>query len=203
MGVTSPAIDARWLEALHRLASRSAHELKGALNGVSVNLEVIRSRTEKAGVMASAVNTFAAGAANQLDGVIALSEALLGLTRPAREPVELGVEVQRIIILLGAAARADGRQLAIDDPPAFNGLGVTSAAGSAVRLAICESMLAAVDASAEVHCTAFAERASATIRVEAGEGNTLVIDEGLVVAVKEAGIHIQVERSAISISFPR
>ena len=129
----------------HRLVGRSAHELKGALNGVSVNQEVIRSRAEKANMMAASLSSFAAAAAEQLDVVISLTEALLGLTRTAPEPMDVGVEVRRIAILLGAAARSDGKQLTLDDAAALSALGVTSAPGSAVRLAICESLLAAVD----------------------------------------------------------
>ena len=102
MTASSWEVDARWLEALHRLVGRAAHELKGALNGVSVNQEVIRSRSENPNAMASAVSPFAAAAASQLDVVISLTDALLGLTRPAREPVDVGLEARRIAILLGA-----------------------------------------------------------------------------------------------------
>src|SRR5215208_2051275 len=132
----SPATEARWLDALQRLAGRAAHELKGALNGVSVNLEVIRSRAGRANAPASSVSTFADAAAAQLDDVIELSEALLGLSRPSREPVEIGAETRRIIILLSAAARADGRRLTAEDAATFDQLGVTSASGSAVRVAV-------------------------------------------------------------------
>src|SRR4051794_28248808 len=115
MTAGSPATDARWLDALHRLVGRAAHEVKGALNGVSVNLEVTRSRALKPEVMASAVAPFANAASDQLDIVIALTDALLALTRPAREPVEIAGETRRIVILLGAAARADGKQVTIEN----------------------------------------------------------------------------------------
>jgi hypothetical protein len=172
------------------------------LNGVSVNLEVIRSRSGKPNATVSAVGPFADAASDQLDSVIALTEALLGLTRPAREPVDVAVEARRIVILLGAVARADGRQLTIDDA-GFEGLGVTSAPGSVVRLAICECLLTAVDASTQVNCTAIAGSQGQTIHVETGEGHAMAVDAELVVAAAEGGIHIQAERSAISISFPR
>jgi hypothetical protein len=98
---SSREIDALWLDALYRLVGRSAHELKGALNGVSVNQEVIRSRAEKANMMAASLSSFAAAASEQLDMVISLTEALLGLTRKGPEPTNVGVEVRRIAILLG------------------------------------------------------------------------------------------------------
>jgi len=127
MTASSSELDARWLAALARLVDRAAHELKGALNGVSVNQEVIRSRAEKPNTSAASVSSFAAAAADQLDVVISLTEALLALTRRAREPVDVGAEVRRIAILLGAAARSDGKRLTVDDATAWSSVGATSA----------------------------------------------------------------------------
>ena len=204
-GVTqlSSSIDARWLDALQRLSSRAAHELRGALNGVSVNVEVIRSRAAKASASAGSLSSFAEAASAQVDEVIELTEALLGLARPAREPVELATETKRIVTLLAAAARADSRRLQIDDVTALNGLGVTSAPGSAVRVAVCECLLAAVGSSAKIKCTAIADASSPVIRIEAPEGEPISLPSDVAVAAAESGIDIQVEASAISISFPR
>ena len=201
-GVSS-SIDARWLDALQRLASRVAHELRGALNGVSVNVEVVRSRAAKATASAAALEPFADAASAQLDDVIELTEALLGLARPAREPVDVGTEVKRIVTLLSAAARADSRRLTIDDVAALNGLGTTSAPGSALRFVGCEWLLAAVEASTKTRCVAVSDAASAAIRVETLDGETPSLPSDLVAVAAEWGIDIQVEPSAISISFPR
>ena len=201
-GVSS-SIDARWLDALQRLASRVAHELRGALNGVSVNVEVVRSRAAKATASAAALEPFADAASAQLDDVIELTEALLGLARPAREPVDVGTEVKRIVTLLSAAARADSRRLTIDDVAALNGLGTTSAPGSALRFVGCECLLAAVEASTKTRCVAVSDAASAAIRVETLDGETPSLPSDLVAVAAEWGIDIQVEPSAISISFPR
>ena len=50
------AADALWLETLQRICGRAAHELKGALNGASVNLEVVRSRATRAEALASSIS---------------------------------------------------------------------------------------------------------------------------------------------------
>src|SRR4249920_2259514 len=92
-------MDSLWLETLHRICGRAAHELKGALNGVSVNLEVVRSRSDKPDTPASSVNKYATAASNQLDGVITMTEAVLSLAREAREPVEIAMVVQKILDL--------------------------------------------------------------------------------------------------------
>jgi signal transduction histidine kinase len=199
----SSSIEARWLEALQRLAARAAHELRGALNGVSVNVEVIRSRAAKATASAAAVGPFAEAASAQLDDVIELTEALLGLARPAREPTEIATETRRIVTLLSAAARADNRRLAIDDVTALNGLGVTSAPGAAVRFTVCECLTAAIDGSVRARCIAVTDAASPGIRIEASEAETISLPSDLVVVAAESGIDVQVEPSAVSISFPR
>jgi signal transduction histidine kinase len=200
---SSREIDARWLDALSRLIGRAAHELKGALNGVSVNQEVVRSRAEKENTMAASLSSFATAAAEQLDVVISLTDALLGLTRKGPEPINVGVEVRRIAILLGAAARSDGKQLTLDDAAALSALGVTSAPVSAVRLAICESLLAAVEANTTVRCTAVADPRTPVIRIESNDGNAMTVQSEIVIAAGDAGISIRAEPSAVSISFPR
>ena len=194
-------VDALWLATLHRICSRAAHEVKGALNGVSVNLEVVRSRSEKADAPASAVKQYASSASNQLDGVIDMTEALLALGRPAREPVELAVMVRRFDALLGPAAKAEGRRLEIDG--SLDSIGLTSASGRVARLSIGASLLAAIESSAHVRCTSTREGASSTLRIESCDGAPLAADDAIVNAAAGAGIKVQAEPSAISISFPR
>ena len=200
--ISSTEIDARWLDALSRLVGRAAHEVKGALNGVSVNQEVIRSRAEKANTLAASLSSFAGAAAEQLEVVISLTDALLGLTRKA-EPTDVGVEVRRIAILLGAAARSDGKQLTLDDAAALSALGSTSAPSSAVRLAICESLLAAVETNTNVYCAAVADPGTPAIRIESRDGNAMTVGSEIVIAAADAGITIRAEPSAVCISFPR
>jgi hypothetical protein len=195
-----PSVDALWLDTLQRICTRSAHELKGALNGVSVNLEVVRSRSERSDAQASAVAKFASSATDQLGAVIAMTDALLSLARPAREPVDIGAVIRRLDTLLSAAARADGRRLelrgAIDD------IGVTSTIGNAARLALGASVLAAIEASCDVVCDAMVGTA-AVVRIECRDGATPAIDADVIAVAAEQGIGLHSESSVISISFPR
>jgi len=197
----STCVDALWLATLHRIFARAAHEVKGALNGVSVNLEVVRSRAEKPDAPASAVRQYAASASGQLEGVIDMSEALLALGRPVREPVEIALMVRRFGALLGPAAKADSRLLEIDD--SLEVVGLTPANGSVVRLSIGATLLAAIEASAHVRCTATRAEASSTLRIESGDSALLAADDVIVNIAAAAGIKMQAEPSAISISFPR
>ena len=101
-----------WLSALQEIGRRSGHEVRNALNGVAVNLEVVRARAARAGD--DSVSRFADTAAEQLEGLTRLTEALVGLLRPAPEPLDLVVEVDRLVAILGAAARADGGEVAVE-----------------------------------------------------------------------------------------
>ena len=145
----------------------------------------------------SALTTFAEAAAKQLDAAIEMTEAVLMLARPAKAPVDVGTTVRRVQALLGPVAKADERRLEIDG--SLEALGTTTADGTAVRLAIGASMLAAIDASARVRCLA----RNGVLRLEV-DGGTVPLPGGDVIgAAREAGIDIQAESSAISISFPR
>lgn len=207
-------VDSLWLDTLQRIAERGAHELKGALNGVAVNLEVVRSRAEKPDVAASAVKNFANAAVDQLESVIEISEALLALSRPVRLPVELGRVVRAVGSLLVPAARADGRELVLDGP--LDALGTTSADGSAARLVIAAGLLAGVEASTRVTCRAVPGDDAPAVRIEcvaaagaavAEEGESdgcapMLADDVSAVA-RSAGIRVEAEPSAMSITFPR
>jgi nitrogen fixation/metabolism regulation signal transduction histidine kinase len=105
---------ALWLSCFGRLAGRSAHELKNPLNGLALNLEVVRSRSARAGTEGSAIAPFAAAAASELERTIPLVEALLALARPLPIPVDLRTALQPLSVLYGAIAVAAGGSLAID-----------------------------------------------------------------------------------------
>jgi hypothetical protein len=198
-----PSVDVLWLDALQRISSRAAHELKGALNGVSVNLEVVRSRSERADAPASAVAKFATSATDQLTTVIAMTDALLTLARPVREPVEIGAAIRRLGVLLISSAKADGRTLAFEGP--MDDLGTTSAPGNTARMALAAGLLAALDASMHVVCGVAVDSGAATVvvRIECRDGAAALSEADVVAVAAEQGVELHAESSAISISFPR
>lgn len=196
------AVDLLWLETLQRLCARAAHELKGALNGVSVNLEVVRSRSGRPDTPASAVRSYAASAADQFDIVIEMSAALLSLAREVRGQVEIGATVRHVFELLERSAKVDGRRLEVAG--SLGDLGVTSAEGNAPRLAIGACLLSAMDSATHVICSAAGDGDQPTFQIVSGDGAVLNPPASSIVdAAAEAGIRIQAERSAISIVFPR
>jgi signal transduction histidine kinase len=195
---SSPGTDALWLETFQRVCGKVAHELKGALNGVSLNLEVVRSRSLKADGAASAVASFAGSAATQFEAVMDMTEALLALSRATQGRVDTGATTRWLVALLAPAAKADGRELRIEG--SLETVGTTSADGSASRLAIGATLLAAVESSQSVVCRATDDR----LQITSADGTAVAtVSDDVLTALKDVGIEIQAERSAISITFPR
>jgi len=194
---TPPSIDALWLETLQRVSSRIAHELRGALNGVAVNLEVVRTRSARAETPASAAATFATAASEQFDVVMDMAEALLALSRAASGAADLSATTMQFVALLAPVAKADGRVLRVDGT--LESIARSSCDATAARLAIGTALLAASDAAGHVVCRAVGQ--TLIVESEGGELSARLPDD-VVSALKDAGIELQAEPSAISITFP-
>ena len=141
-----PAADVAtlWLETLQRLVDRAAHEIKGALNGVALNVEVARSRSSRPGAEASAVAPYAAAAAQQLELLTAQTEAVLALARPARGRCDVGLLLGRLTDLATPIARASGGELRTSTAPDA-GEAMVRAAPEVARLALGAAMLAVLE----------------------------------------------------------
>jgi signal transduction histidine kinase len=197
------SVDELWLDVLQQVSARTAHELKGALNGVAVNLEVVRSRSVKPDAPANAVAPFAASAADQLDAVVDMTEALLKLARPAREPVDVGETLNCLASLVAPSARAEGGSLRIETPTREITGGTVPAPGNVVRLLIGAALLAGLARKGDIRC-----------RVEVGEETVVGIEcvdaEGplelpvdVLAVAAAADIRVQGEGQSISLAFPR
>jgi len=121
---------------------RAAHEIKDALNGVSLNVEVIRSRSSQPDSGTVEVAPFAVAAAEQLEVLAERNEALLFLTRaPRSEQTDVGQTLRHLATLMVPATRSDGGTLEVQtgsrSQPAQ-----TSAPATAVRLALGAGLLA-------------------------------------------------------------
>jgi K+-sensing histidine kinase KdpD len=138
-----------WLATLQRALARASHDVKDALNGVSVNLEVIRSRAARVDTSASAVAQFAEAAGQQLERLTTLIEAVLALGRADREPVDVAVTLRRIATLCGTSASSADAPVEVRDDGVESTL--TRVRGDAVRLAIAAPMLDAVTGSDRLH----------------------------------------------------
>jgi signal transduction histidine kinase len=144
------AVDRLWLHRLYAIGRPVAHEFRNALNGVAVNLEVVRSRAH-GNAPASSVAPFADTAAGQLESLAGLTDALLALVRPVAEPADLVDVVARLATLLGAVARPDGGAVTLTVVP--DGASVrTALSGEALRVLVAGLLLDAFDGGARLSC---------------------------------------------------
>jgi signal transduction histidine kinase len=210
------SVDEIWLGVLQQISARSAHEIKGALNGVSVNLAVVRSRSSKAEASAASVATFAASAADQLELVVGMTEALLALSRAPREPLDVGDTVARFAALLAPSARAEGVSLRVEQPARDGTNKTVRAPGSVVRALIGAALLAALAKKGDIRCRVDAGGDEAVVSIECadaelgagkgeggGEGGALDMPSDVVVAAADAGVRVRAEGQTLSLAFPR
>lgn len=141
-----------WYDTLQDIGNLSAHEIKDVLNGVALNVEVLRSRSEKGTSESRALYQFAAAASDQTEKLVARVEALLDLMRPASRysaPVEIGVILRSLVALLAPAARARGGALEL---VGLDRAATTTAAPDAVRLALASGLLASTRDGQKATC---------------------------------------------------
>lgn len=160
-------IAALWLATLQRALGRASHDVKDALNGALVNLEVIRGRAAKADAPAAAVAPFADAAGQQLDRLTTLVDAVLALGRAEREPADVVVTLRRVATICGASASFADAEVVVEVGDLESA--ATAVPGDAVRLALAAPLLDLVIGEGRT------ERAS-PVRcvVRAGEGTTVV-----------------------------
>jgi signal transduction histidine kinase len=191
------SLDALWLATLQKLSAHVAHDLKGALNGVSVNLEVVRSRSEKDSTTGADVRRFATNAADQMGIVIRATTSLLSLTRGTRGPVEVSLVTKQVANLLDdMSSPAGGRyQVSVEGGMSAE----TGAPLNAARLAVAECLLAADSGSQPVTV-----RVSGlpTPRVQIHPAIAPALSPDAEAALWAAGIQISTDGHGISISLP-
>ena len=197
------SVDELWLDVMQQISARTAHELKGALNGVAVNLEVVRSRSARTDAGAASVAPFASSAADQLDAVVGMSEALLKLARAPREPLDIGETVDSLASLLSPSARADGGSLRVENASRELASSAVRPHGNVVRLVIGATLLAALERKGDIRCRVdVGEEAVVSVECADAEG-PLELSADVLAAAAAAEIRVHGEGHSISVAFPR
>lgn len=198
-------LDALWLARLQEVADRAAHEVRDALNGVVLNVEVTRSRAGSVELPANAIAPFAQAAAAQLETLAARVESLLFLARPQRGAADVGVTLRHLALLLVPAARADGGQLAVEEE---GQLAPTSAPPVAVRLALAAGLLAAAPPGTRGSCVlevagADEGNSGAVVRFSHESAGACRIDSATVAALAGHAVRIEGSDKDLAVVFPR
>jgi signal transduction histidine kinase len=205
-------VERHWLATLQRLTSGVAHELRNALNGVAVNLEVVRSRAAREGLAASALGSFAGSASDQLEQVIAMTDALMALARAGQEPAAIGRTTDQVAALVRPALAANGGALDL----VVEGEGTTRLPAAAARLFIAATLQAAISAARATGDASKESGASLTCRVREAEGQekgvelrvegafarTPALDATLATLAREYGVGVVPAESSITSTFP-
>ena len=203
------AADARvlWLAMVQRLMGRAAHDVKDSLNGVAVNLEVIRSRAARDGVPASAVAPFADAAGQQLERLTTLLDALLAVARPERDPVDVGVALRRVAMLCAASGSASDAGVLVEGVPADDAM--TGLPGEVVRLALAAPLLDAVHGEGQpaspVRCALRVAPAEVFVTITA-DGRRVAMPPAVGEVARNAGVRWtdgEQDKDALSLAFPR
>jgi signal transduction histidine kinase len=200
----APAAVARverlWLAALQRLAAGVGHEMRNALNGVAVNLEVVRSRSGRDGMPATSLAQYASTASDQLESVITIAEALVALNRAPQRPVVAGRVADQLLALIRPQLVAVGGSARL----VVEGEGKSDVSAEAVRLVLAGALEAGATAAAEHRSELLCiVRPADGVQVEvtAGKGPLSLSDEIRHIAI-ENGIDVRAS-DGITLSFPK
>ena len=184
-----------WAEALQQVIGLAAHEVKDALNGVSLNLEVMRSRVAAGRGDANSLESFATAASDQLETLTARIEAVLFLSRPHRgdAPADVAITLKQLAVLLVPAAKADGMKLEVEG---YDVAVPTSAPPMAVRLVLASGLLALIKEGGVARCRLHPATAGAETVVRFSHESAAVgdLDPALASALGK-GTNIRVRRS--------
>ena len=203
-----------WLATLQRAVGRASHDVKDALNGVSVNLEVVRGRASRPDAPAAAVAPFAEAAAHQLERLTTLIEAVLALGRAEREPADVAVTLRRIATVCGASAASADAEVVVEVRDVESA--TTSVRGDAVRLALAAPLLELVAAAdrtvraTPVRCVVRETEGAIAVTIGAA-GRRASMPDAPGDAVRAAGVRWSVGRQGaatagpddLSLVFPR
>ena len=190
-------VDELWLATLQKLAAHVAHDLKGALNGVSVNLEVVRSRSAKESSTGADVHRFATNATDQMTVVIRATTAMLSLARGTRGPVEVSMVARQLANLLDDMSSAAGGRLRVTVDGGMSA--ETAAPLNAVRFAVGECLLAAVPGKEPISVRVTG-LPSPSVHITPGTMPALSPDGAK--AITASGIRIHTDGHGISIQLP-
>lgn len=193
-------VEQLWLATLQRLAAGVSHEMRNALNGAAVNIEVVRSRSTREGMPASSLASYASSASEQLEGVIAIAEALIALNRAPQRPVAAGRIADQVLALIRPPLVAGGGSVRL----VVEGEGVSDVAADVARLTIAAALQSGATAAGEVRTELLCVvRPVQRIEVEITAGAVpLSLDDSVRRLATDSGIQVRID-GGIRLSFPK
>lgn len=193
-------IERLWLGTLYELGRPVAHEVRNALNGVAVNLEVVRGRAARPDAPAASVASFAEAAADQLDMLSSLTDALLALVRPVPEPPDVAQLLHRLGTLLGAVSRPDGGAVTVCVTP--DGQPVrTAVPGESLRALLAGLLLGALERGTELDCD-LVDEAAPKLRLRRANGTLPDVPPDVAALAERVRVRVDGRPDGWTIVFP-
>ena len=191
-------VDRLWLRTLEEVVNRAAHEVKDPLNGVSLNLEVIRSRSSGPVANGQSFASFATSASEQLEQLSARTEAVLFLARPARDPADVALTLKHLASLFVPTAKSDGGSLTVDG---YERSTPTGAPGQATRLALAAGLLMLTRGGGDSRCH-LDSNGGTVVRFSHESADTCSLDSAVAKAIAEHSISSVRSGSDLILRFP-
>ncbi len=197
VGTGESRVSTLWLDEFGRLTSHVLHGLRNGLQGVGINLEVIRSRTEHGAASSGDLRSFAMNASRQFEEVSAQVEALAFLSKevPGAGGAEVDATIRAIATLLNAGGKGKVSLVEV--------LQTARAAVSpmAARLILTHMIMAASKAGANVTC---AVRSVQPVAVELLLDPAVppVLDEEVLAVAQALHIRIVAAAASFTLTFP-
>jgi signal transduction histidine kinase len=189
--------------------NRAAHEVKGPLNGIALNLEVLRTRIEAGKTDQKSLAPFADAAYQEFETAAARTEALLFLGRDGgTSHGDVAVTLKHLAQLLIPAAKADGTSLSVEG---YDLATESAAPPAAIRLALASGLLALIKegggkclltANKAPDDTADATAVETVVRFSHQSATAVDLDPEVTSALQQHGIKARRSPQDLTIVFP-
>ena len=197
---TEGSVTALWDATFREFAASTRHDFRGALNGVEVNLEVIRSRTAAGKTDHQALAPFLEAASDQLQQVTARGEAMHFLVRVqlGDAPQDVALTLKHLTTLMLPTAKSDGVDLTV---AGYEGSVPTSAPAKAVALALASAFLAYIKEGGEVRVS-LEKEPETVVRFSHESAGAVNLDPEVTAALLSHGIKARRSPQDLQILFP-
>lgn len=195
MNCESAQIGALWLDELGRLTSHVLHDLRNGLQGVAVNLEVIRSRADAGKFTTDQLMPFASNAVREFEMISQRFEALAALARAEPGEPDVGSTLETLAALLRGYGKAPLRVERSEVPAQ------TAISHAALRFILSRAIMPAIRAGATVQCRV-AARVPTTVQLQFAEREVNGPDEEVKQVAEELHVVMDMDGNELALTFP-
>ena len=195
-------LDGLWQEAFREFAAHARHEFRGAMNGVEVNMEVVRSRTAAGKFDHQALAPFLEAANDQLKEVQVRGESMHFFLRvhlgQVQEP-DVALTLKHLATILVPAAKGEGATLEVTG---YDTSAPTSAPAKAVALALASGLLALIKEGGSGTCQVKGGL-EPVVRFSHQSASACSLGPVVTSTIAAEGIRVQEDDGELTLVFPK